>query len=83
VSTFYCTAHAQLEDSDFVGYHVTESGDEMCTEAADEMHGGFDGRDEDGFTDAEADADTLASAGWGTDEDYGGYCDDSSWDSGW
>ena len=26
---------------------------------------------EDGMTDAEADADTLASAGWGTDEDYG------------
>jgi hypothetical protein len=23
-------------------------------------------------SDAEADADTLASAGWGTDEDYGG-----------
>lgn len=27
----------------------------------------------DGMTDAEADADTLASAGWGTDEDYGYY----------
>jgi hypothetical protein len=26
----------------------------------------------DGMTDAEADADTLRSAGWGTDEDYGG-----------
>ena len=26
---------------------------------------------EDGYTDVEADADTLASAGWGTDEDYG------------
>ena len=26
-------------------------------------------------SDAEADADTLASAGWGTDEDYGG-CDE-------
>jgi len=33
------------------------------------------GEDEpwDGFnSDAEADADALASAGWGTDEDYGG-----------
>lgn len=30
----------------------------------------------DGFnSDAEADADALASAGWGTDEDYGGYED--------
>jgi len=27
---------------------------------------------EDTLTDVEADADTLASAGWGTDEDYGG-----------
>ena len=27
--------------------------------------------DGDNFTDAEADADTLASAGMGTDEDYG------------
>jgi len=27
---------------------------------------------EDGMSDAEADADTLRSAGWGTDEDYGG-----------
>ena len=31
---------------------------------------------EDQFnSDAEADADALASAGWGTDEDYGGCCD--------
>jgi hypothetical protein len=30
----------------------------------------------DGFnSDAEADADALASAGWGTDEDYGSYYD--------
>lgn len=28
---------------------------------------------EDSYTDAEADADTLASAGMGTDEDYGYY----------
>jgi len=28
---------------------------------------------EDNLTDVEADADTLASAGWGTDEDYGGF----------
>ena len=31
----------------------------------------------DGFrTDAEADADALASAGWGTDEDYGCFSED-------
>lgn len=32
--------------------------------------------DEDGLTDAEADAMTLASAGYGTDEDYGYFGDD-------
>lgn len=36
---------------------------------------------EDNFTDAEADADALASAGWGTDEDYGG--EDRFLDSYW
>ena len=27
------------------------------------------------LSDVEADSDTLASCGWGTDEDYGGYGD--------
>jgi hypothetical protein len=31
---------------------------------------------EGGMTDVEADADTLASCGWGTDEDYGLFGDD-------
>ncbi len=35
-----------------------------------------DGEPSDNMTDAEADADTLASAGWGTDEDYGYYHDE-------
>jgi len=30
----------------------------------------------DGMSDVEADADTLRSAGWGTDEDYGYYGED-------
>ena len=34
-------------------------------ERADDEHDGF-------LSDAEADGDALASAGWGTDEDYGG-----------
>ena len=33
----------------------------------------------DGMTDAEADADTLRSAGWGTDEDYGCYGGDDDY----
>tara|TARA_B100001013_G_scaffold344036_1_gene273199 strand:+ start:2431 stop:2586 length:156 start_codon:yes stop_codon:yes gene_type:complete len=32
----------------------------------------IDSEYEDQWTDVEADADTLRSAGWGTDEDYGG-----------
>jgi hypothetical protein len=32
----------------------------------------FDEEPEDNMTDVEADADTLKSIGWGTDEDYGG-----------
>jgi len=33
----------------------------------------YDDEPGDGMTDVEADADTLASAGWGTDEDYGDF----------
>ena len=42
-----------------------------------EESGSFDADEPwDGFnSDAEADADALASAGWGTDEDYGGCYD--------
>jgi hypothetical protein len=41
-----------------------------CGDCDDEPWDGFN-------TDAEADADVLASAGWGTDEDYGCYgCED-------
>lgn len=36
-------------------------------------------REDDLFTDVEADADTLASAGWGTDEDYGYYGGDEDY----
>jgi hypothetical protein len=38
---------------------------------------------EDGWSDVEADADTLASAGWGTDEDYGWYGEQAAayWDA--
>lgn len=36
----------------------------------------YDDEPGDGMTDVEADADTLKSAGWGTDEDYGFFGDD-------
>ena len=45
----------------------------MCQSCQDDIFGVGEPDDEpeDSYTDAEADADTLASAGWGTDEDYG------------
>jgi hypothetical protein len=36
MSMFYCTSHDRMEDSDFVGYQVTEAGEEVCDEAGDE-----------------------------------------------
>ena len=51
----------------------------LCQSCQDDVFGGSDDEDdgfdddwpEDSSSDAEADADTLASAGMGTDEDYG------------
>jgi hypothetical protein len=43
----------------------------MCQSCQDDFFGVSDDEPEDPYTDAEADADTLASAGYGTDEDYG------------
>jgi len=47
----------------------------LFTEDA-EFDQGWDEAKEDNYTDVEADADTLASCGWGTDEDYGYYGED-------
>ena len=43
----------------------------LCQSCQDDVFGVCDDEPEDPYTDAEADADTLASAGYGTDEDYG------------
>ena len=43
----------------------------LLAQIASELRGWDNMDQEDNMTDAEADADTLASAGWGTDEDYG------------
>ena len=43
----------------------------ICQSCQDDVFGVSDDEPEDPYTDAEADADTLASAGMGTDEDYG------------
>ena len=60
-----------------------------CDEIEAELLGGDCTQDlgedeDDGMTDAEADGDALASAGWGTDEDYGDLGGEDSWlDSHW
>ena len=74
------------------GEHTRATFDEMLEEAYDldgtvEIYSSRDDLvwssawDDDGpecgMTDVEADADTLASAGYGTDEDYGYYGEDS------
>lgn len=49
--------------------------DELVDIDLDAMDDEEPGDEPDDMTDVEADADTLRSCGWGTDEDYGG-CDD-------
>jgi len=70
----FASEHDECSDlGTFASEPANEEGGEWGGDDASE----FDGeRDEpwDGFrSDAEADADTLASAGYGTDEDYGYY----------
>ena len=48
----------------------------MCQSCQDDIFGVSDDEPDDEpyeMTDVEADADTLSSAGWGTDEDYGSF----------
>ena len=61
---------AQSAGEDVIEHHVDGSREVVWSidSATDESWDGF-------RSDAEADGDALASAGWGTDEDYGG-CND-------
>ena len=53
---------------------------EACEERVFDLEFGYiDMSYEDNYTVAEADADTLASAGWGTDEDYGCFDNGQEW----
>lgn len=57
------------------GYLADDDCDGDCRNC-DSFGNGCEGRQDDEpyeMSDVEADADTLASAGWGTDEDYGCY----------
>lgn len=77
---------AAYEDGYYDGYYDLPQQDY----APDEYYDGYDGgalaryedeswNDDDGLSDAEADAMTLAGAGYGMDEDYG-YDFDNGWD---
>lgn len=72
------------EDRPCCGCGIEEMGDresELEMDFDPEFNDGEDFDDGDGMTDVEADADTLKSAGMGTDEDYGYAMDDYSFDS--
>lgn len=58
------TVVGERADCSYGEYLVCENG---CDNIKQTM---FEDREDD-MTDLEADADTLKSAGWGTDEDYG------------
>jgi hypothetical protein len=53
--------------------HCPEDCEYFADHAIPCAHGCDDVSSEDGLSDVEADAMTLVSAGWGTDEDYGYY----------
>ena len=59
---------ADRAGEDVVEHHADGSREVVWSIDGDEPWDGF-------RSDAEADADALASAGMGTDEDYGGCCD--------
>ena len=52
--------------------------DNTCPDCG-ERGSDFNAESEDGLSDVEADAMTLASAGWGTDEDYGCFDSGDEW----
>ena len=53
--------------------------DDPEEDALDAQMDRMNGRSEDRLTDVEADAMTLASCGWGTDEDYGMFDAGGEW----
>lgn len=46
----------------------------------DELRANREPREDNFHDDVDADANALASAGWGTDEDYGYFENDNGWD---
>lgn len=61
-------------ESEFDDFDIGPQSDEFVPDEFEDED--FIDDEPPGMTDVEADADTLASAGWGTDEDYGYYGDD-------
>lgn len=69
---YYVFNHKQR----IAAYVCVDQGEIAVLEIQDyDEHQDVDVSDDDGMTDVEADAQTLAMAGWGTDEDYGHFHD--------
>jgi hypothetical protein len=71
--------HPELNEKEpCIGCGAEVCEDALCKQDAEiePLHPDHGHDYEDNMTDAEADAYALASAGWGTDEDYGYYGDD-------
>ena len=60
---------SEMESQGFTTYE--EAFDFYCQKTVDRLEAMEEARADCGWDDADADGDALASAGWGTDEDYG------------
>jgi hypothetical protein len=78
-TTFCAECEQKMQiDEDGISNHLTEDGEIDYDQDAD--HVAIDEQqysDGDGMSDAEADADVLRMAGWGTDEDYNGWAEEA------
>jgi len=76
-----CGARLPINNRSSICDSCLDSGDDECFGRDDGDDDDFIGDEpEDNMTDVEADADTLRSAGYGTDEDYGFYGNDDGGD---
>jgi hypothetical protein len=64
-----CGQDMQVDDLG-ISTHLTDEGETDFDQDADHVAYSHEDECDDGMSDAEADADVLRSAGWGTDEDY-------------
>lgn len=81
INTLSALTEADQEGYDQFIANLDMDCDEQDDDNDDDEHGFIREPREDNFRDdVDADANTLASAGWGTDEDYGYFGEDNGWD---